>query len=105
MARTDSLVPTSRLGAALRPAVVPPRLPGPGGDAQTWRAGGPGPPPRAPDPDEPAVPWGGGEPPGPGLGSSAVADDPPTEPVRVLEPRPAPSGPLRRFVPAGWRGA
>jgi competence protein ComEA len=107
MARLDSLAPATRLGAALRPAVVPPRLPGPGGEALTWRAGGPGPPPV---PGAQRPPWTarspGPEPPADGPSPPVDdADGSPTEPLAVLVPRPERAGLLRRLLPVGWRGA
>jgi competence protein ComEA len=107
MARPDSLAPATRLDAALRPAVVPPRLPGPGGEALTWRAGGPGPPPTprgALRPPGPAA-SSGPEPPPDGPPPVHDLDEPETEPLAVLVPRPDRAGLLRRLLPVGWRGA
>ncbi|MCO1656611.1 ComEA family DNA-binding protein [Pseudonocardia humida] len=109
MARPDPLTPTTRLGTALRPAVVPPRLLGPGGEAVTWRAGGAGPPtgpPERPGGDAPPLPWTEDVgPPAAGPAPPPAADEPPTEPISLLAPRPGQGGPLRRLAPAGWRGA
>src|SRR5689334_12111018 len=118
MARSATLSPAARLGAALRP-VAP--------------VGSGRPPGRAPRPPDgpapptavagarirPVLPWVpgttvGSAPPGGPLGGGGVgvpdgaaadADEPPTEPLDVLVARPRPAGVLGRLVPVSWRGA